>query len=73
MDFAKYSKLIASVVGDLVGVGAGWLAFKVPALATCTGVPETCTVLGLGQAEITAALMIVINAILVERSRANAP
>lgn len=46
---SNYSKVIGTVVGALVGVGASWLATKVPGLAQCvTAVDGTqaCTILG---------------------------
>lgn len=82
MDLRKYSKLIAGVTGNLVAIGAVWLAMKVPAVAQCVPAPsavatetvdQVCTVLGLSQVEITAALMIVVNALFIERSPANKP
>ena len=67
---ATHTKMFAAIIGNLVGAGVslllGWLAFTVPAIATCTTVAaeQTCTLSILGhaysQAEITVALMGII-------------
>lgn len=54
---AKYSKFFGSIIGGLVGSGAAWLAAH-SSLATC--VADSCTVLGLSQEAITAALVMLI-------------
>ncbi len=62
----NYSKLIAAVVGNLVGIAVVWLSFQVPGIVECAAVadpelPDACTVLGFEQAQITAAVMAVLN------------
>lgn len=76
---SKYNKLIAAVVGNVVAILIAWLAIQFPAFAECTAAPaeldidQVCTVFGFSQAQVTAALMLVVNAIFVERWAANTP
>lgn len=82
MDLKRYSKLIAALAGNGVAIIVAWAAVQFPAIAECVPAPtaiatdaveEVCTVLGFSQVQITAALMIIVNAIFVERSPKNAP
>lgn len=67
---AKYSKLFGAVIGGVVGWGAAWLALHVPFIASCVG--DVCTVLGLSEEQIVAALTMLFVAIGVERAPKNA-
>lgn len=69
---ARYSKLIAGIFGNSVALVLAYLATQWPAIAECTAA-DVCTVLGFSDVQITAALMLVVNAVFIERSRANAP
>lgn len=64
---SKYSKLIAAILGNVIGMGVavlfGW--FATMGLATCVPDPanlpqELCTVAGYSQTQITAVLMGII-------------
>lgn len=68
---SAYNKLIAAVVGNVVGLVLAWLATQWPAIAECSAATEVCTVLGLSQTQITAALMMIINAVMVHQWAAN--
>jgi hypothetical protein len=59
----NYSKLIGAVVGNVVAIVLAWVATKWTGIATCAVVDgvQTCTALGLSQAQITAGLMAIIN------------
>lgn len=78
---AKYSKLIAGIAGNLLAILIAYLAVQWPAVAQCAPPPgaladtldQVCTVLGFSQTQITAGLMVLVNAIFIERSPANAP
>lgn len=71
----RYSKLIAALVGNVVGFALVYTATNWPAVATCGVVDgvETCTVLGYGQAELTGFVMVAINALLVYAFPPNKP
>ena len=58
----NYSKLIGSIVGSIVGMVLAWLAVK--GFATCTAGPDgtdACSILGISDAQITAAIVLVVN------------
>lgn len=64
MDLGRYSKLIAAIVGNVVAIALAWMAVQFPAIAECSIGPEgtdACTVAGFTQAQITAALMMLVN------------
>lgn len=71
----KYSKLIAAIIGNIVGFVLVYAATNWPAIATCGVVDavETCTVLGYGQAELTGFVMLLVNAAIVYWSPPNRP
>lgn len=64
---ARYSKLIAALLGNAVAILLAYLATNWPAIATCGVVDgvEACNVLGFSQAQITAALMLAVNSLAV--------
>ncbi len=63
-----YSKLIAALLGNVVALVLAWAATKGIGACTPDGV---CTVLGLSQLEITAALVLLVNAVFVHQAPAN--
>lgn len=73
----RYSKLIAAVAGNVVAIAIAWLAVQFPQIATCTLGPDgtdACTVFGMfTQAQITAALMVLVNTYFVYQAPANDP
>lgn len=73
MNLSSYNKLIAGIVGNLVGVIIVWLAFKFPSIASCSvmGDPDTCTVIGFTYIQAQAAVMMIVNGIFIERWAAN--
>jgi hypothetical protein len=76
MDLGRYSKLIGALVGNLVAILVAWLAVQFPAIAECAIGPDgtdACTVAGFTQAQITAALMMAVNAVFVYAFPANKP
>jgi hypothetical protein len=70
---SNYSKLIAAVAGNLIAILLVYLGTK--GLATCTAatadVDQVCTVAGFTTAQITGAVMLVLNAIFVHFAPAN--
>lgn len=76
---AKYSKLIAGILGNIVAILIAFVAFQFPALTECrpttlditAAIDQVCTIFGFGQAQITAALMVAVNALFIERAPAN--
>lgn len=71
----RYSKLIGALVGNVVAILIAWLAVSFPSVAECRveDLVEVCKVLGFGQAEITAALMLIFNSYFVYAFPANKP
>lgn len=69
---SAYNKGIAAVIGNVIGMFAVWLASVSP-LASCSGEGDLqiCTVLGMGTAQLTAAVMMLINTIAVVKGPAN--
>jgi hypothetical protein len=64
----NYSKLIGALVGNAVAILAIYLAASWPAVATCTLQPdgsEACVILGFTQADLTMAVMAVLNTVFV--------
>lgn len=73
---ANHSKLIAAIVGNVIGLLVAWLATK--GLATCVpGVTpdaeQACTVLGFSTTDVTTYFMIGINALFVWAFPPNKP
>lgn len=71
-----FSKLIGAVLGNLIAIAVAYLAGK--GLATCEPAPQpdleqVCSVLGYTTGQITAALMVVVNAAFVYFFPANKP
>lgn len=66
MDLSRYSKVIAAVVGNLVGAALVWASFKTP-MAQCGLVEakQVCTLLGMGEGEITAIVLMIVNGLFV--------
>lgn len=64
MDFSRYNKLIAGLLGNLLPIVLVWLATKTP-MAQCALVDgkQACTLLGMGVGELTITLMAIFNAI----------
>lgn len=76
MNLGNYSKLIAGILGNLVGIAIAWAAMQFPSIATCTVGPEgteACAILGFSQVQITGALMLLVNAVFTYQSPANKP
>ena len=70
----SYSKLIGALVGNVVAMVLVYLASQ--GLATCTAGPDgttACAIWGFSQAQITATVLTVINAIFVYLAPANSP
>lgn len=61
MDYSKYSKLIGSIVGNLVGVFLVWLAVK--GVGTCSDISNvtTCSVFGFSYTQLTTAAMVLLS------------
>lgn len=62
--FGNYSKLVGALIGNAVAILAIWAATQWPAVATCTVGPDgeqTCVILGFTQADLTMAVMAVLN------------
>lgn len=77
IDLGKYSKLIAALAGNIIAILLAWLAVQFPQIASCSIGPDgtdACTVFGMfTQAQITAALMVLINSYFVWQAPANNP
>lgn len=79
MNLGRYSKLIGAIVGNVVAIAVAYVAMQFPGIAECVPAPaeaaadEVCTVLGFSQTQITAGLMMVVNAAFVYQSPANKP
>lgn len=69
---SAYSKAIGAVIGNIIGMLAVWLASVSP-LASCTGEGDlqVCTVLGLGTAQLTAAVMMIVTTFAVYKAPPN--
>lgn len=62
--FGNYSKFVGALVGNAVAIIAIYLATMFPSVATCTLGPDgeqSCIILGFSQADLTMAVMAVIN------------
>lgn len=71
----NYSKLYGALVGNIVAIALAYAATKWTGVAACSvadGV-QTCTAFGFSQAQITAGLMILVNAAAVYAFPANKP
>lgn len=76
MDLGRYSKLIGAIVGNIVAFALAWLAVQFPGIAECSIGPDgtdACTVAGFSQAQITAALVLLVNSYTVYAFPANKP
>lgn len=77
INLGRYSKLIAALAGNVIAIGIAWLAVQFPQIATCTIGPDgtdACTVFGMfTQAQITGALMLLLNSYFVYQAPANNP
>jgi hypothetical protein len=76
MDLGRYSKLIGAIVGNVIAIALAWMAVQFPSIAQCTVGPDgtdACTVLGFTQAQITGALMLLVNSFFVYAFPANKP
>lgn len=77
IDLGKYSKLIAALAGNVIAIFLAWLAVQFPQIATCSIGPDgtdACSLFGMfSQAQITAALMLLINSYFVYQSPPNNP
>lgn len=83
MNLQHYSKFIAAIAGNTVAILLAWLAVQFPGVADCTAIPadalqaadfdQVCTVLGFSQAQITGALMFIVNSAFVWAFPANKP
>lgn len=73
--FGNYSKLIGAVVGNIVGLLFVWAASA--GFGECTmpadGAEQVCTVLGFTTAQVTGAVMFLINSAFVFFFPANKP
>lgn len=72
----RYSKVIAAIAGNVVAIALAWLALQFPAIAECRVGPDgtdACTILGVTQAQITGALMLLVNTYFVYQAPANDP
>lgn len=68
MNLKYISKLIGAITGNLVAIFLVWLALRVPSIGTCIDQPDgsaICSALGFSQAEITAAVMAILNSLFV--------
>lgn len=68
MVLSDYNKLWGAIAGNVVGILFAWLVTK--GFATCDAA-NVCSVYGFSQAQITAALMAIINSFFVWRSAKN--
>lgn len=77
IDLGKYSKLIAALAGNVIAIFLAWLAVQFPQVATCVVGPDgtdACSLFGMfSQAQITAALMLLINSYFVYQAPPNNP
>lgn len=74
--FGTYSKLIGAVLGNVIAIVVAYLASK--GLATCAPAPQpdldqVCSVAGFTTGQITAGLMVIVNAAFVFFFPANKP
>lgn len=72
----SYSKLIGAVLGNVIAIVVVWLASK--GLATCAPAPQpdldqVCSVMGFTTGELTAYVMVAVNALFVYIFPANKP
>lgn len=72
----SYSKLIGAVLGNGLAIIAVWLASK--GLATCAPAPQpdleqVCSIMGFTTGELTAYVMVAVNALFVYIFPANKP
>lgn len=70
----NYSKLIGAIVGNVVAIVLVYLAAQ--GLATCTAGPDgttACAIYGFSQAQITAAVIAVVNTVFVYAFPPNRP
>lgn len=76
VQIGRYSKVIAAFAGNVIAIALAWLAVQFPAIAQC-GIGadglEFCSIAGFTQAQITGALMLLINTYFVYQSPANDP
>lgn len=70
---SAYNKLIGALAGNLVALVIAYLATK--GLATCVTVGDasTCSVMGLTTAQITGALLVLVNSLFVYLAPPNTP
>jgi len=76
IDFGRYNKLFATLIGSGVGYLLGWIAVQFPSIATCSLGPdgtEACAILGISQGDITAALMLVLAGLFTYQAPPNKP
>jgi peptidoglycan hydrolase-like protein with peptidoglycan-binding domain len=76
VDLGRYSKLIAALAGNVIGVALVWFAMQFPSVATCAVGPDgtdACTILGFTQAQITGFVMASFNTARVYWFPANKP
>lgn len=73
----RYAKVIAAITGNVIAIALAWIAVQFPQIATCAPGPDgvdACTVFGMfTQAQITGALMLLINTYFVYQGPANDP
>lgn len=67
---SNYSKLIAGIVGNLVAIVFAYFAFRGWGEV---GPDGAITLFGMSQTAVTASLMLIVNAIFIERAPANKP
>lgn len=70
---SSYWKLIGALVGNVIAILVVFLATKGLAVCTLPGSPETCTVFGFSTAQVTGAVIMVLNMAAVHWFPANAP
>lgn len=70
---SNYWKLIGALVGNVVAIILVFLATKGLSVCTIPGSPETCTVFGFSSAQITGAVMAILNMAAVHWFPANTP
>lgn len=73
---SNYSKLIGALTGNLIAIVLVWAAVQFPSIAECSVGPEgteACSILGFSQAQITAAVLTLLNSFFVWRAPANKP
>lgn len=73
MLLGRYNKLIAAIIGNLVGVALVYFASL--GYSTCTVVEgvEMCSMFGYSQAEITTAVLFIVNTLAVYIAPKNSP